>query len=152
MPSFDYSDIIDLPYPRDDWNFLMKHPRMATVARAKIFSPFAALRGHTDAIDETAKRNLNVNRDDLLEDGMSELEDSFALLVSALDAGEHPEVRVTFFVQGAESSEGVGTYETVVGVAKKVDPVTRVLFVADRQIPLQDIRKLDAEGRLLQQR
>ena len=21
-----YKDIIDLPYPRDDWNFLMKHP------------------------------------------------------------------------------------------------------------------------------
>ncbi len=146
MPSFDYDDIIGLPYPNEDWNFRMKHPRMSVENRAKIFSPFAALRGHSDSIADTAERHLNVNRDDLLEDGMSELEDSFALLVSALDAGEHPEVSVTFFVQGAESSEGVGTYETVVGVAKKVDSVTHVLFVADRQIPLQDIRKLDVNG------
>lgn len=52
----DYKDIIDLPYPRDDWNFLMKHPRMAVVDRAKIFHPFAALRGHAEALDATAER------------------------------------------------------------------------------------------------
>ena len=47
----DYKDIIDLPYPRNDWNFLMKHPRMSMEARAKIFHPFAALRGHAEALD-----------------------------------------------------------------------------------------------------
>ena len=50
-----YKDIIDLPYPRNDWNFLMKHPRMAVVDRAKIFHPFAALRGHAEALDATAE-------------------------------------------------------------------------------------------------
>ncbi|MBR2089701.1 MAG: hypothetical protein IJ905_04920 [Fibrobacter sp.] len=53
-----YKDIIDLPYPRDDWNFLMKHPRMSIANRAKIFSPFAALRGHNEKIAETAERHL----------------------------------------------------------------------------------------------
>lgn len=52
----DYKDIIDLPYPRDDWNFLMKHPRMSVTDRAKIFHPFAALRGHAEALDATAER------------------------------------------------------------------------------------------------
>ena len=52
----DYKDIIDLPYPRDDWNFLMKHPRMSVTDRAKIFHPFAALRGHSEALDATAER------------------------------------------------------------------------------------------------
>ena len=52
----DYRDIIDLPYPRNDWNFLMKHPRMAGEDRAKIFHPFAALRGHAEALDATAER------------------------------------------------------------------------------------------------
>ena len=52
----DYSDIIDLPYPRDDWNFLMKHPRMSVTDRAKIFHPFAALRGHAEALDATAEK------------------------------------------------------------------------------------------------
>ena len=56
MPNYDYSDIIDLPYPRDDWNFRMKHPRMSMQDHAKIFHPFAALRGHSEALDATAER------------------------------------------------------------------------------------------------
>lgn len=52
----DYKDIINLPYPRNDWNFLMKHPRMSMTDRAKIFHPFAALRGHSEALDATAER------------------------------------------------------------------------------------------------
>jgi hypothetical protein len=50
-----YKDIIDLPYPRNDWNFMMKHPRMKVEDRAKIFHPFAALRGHAEALDATAE-------------------------------------------------------------------------------------------------
>ena len=60
----DYKDIIDLPYPRDDWNFLMKHPRMSIANRAKIFSPFAALRGHNEKIAETAEQHLEASRDE----------------------------------------------------------------------------------------
>lgn len=56
VPNFDYSDIIDLPYPRNDWNFMMKHPRMNVEDRAKIFHPFAALRGHAEALDATAEK------------------------------------------------------------------------------------------------
>ena len=52
----DYKDIIDLPYPRNDWNFLMKHPRMSMTDRVKIFHPFAALRGHAEALDATAEK------------------------------------------------------------------------------------------------
>jgi hypothetical protein len=66
----DYKDIIDLPYPRDDWNFLMKHPRMSIESRAKIFSPFAALRGHNAKIAETAERHLEENRDEKMLEKM----------------------------------------------------------------------------------
>lgn len=59
MPQDVYKDIINLPYPRDDWNFLMKHPRMSMEDRAKIFHPFAALRGHAEALDATAERKRN---------------------------------------------------------------------------------------------
>ncbi len=34
----------------------MKHPRMNVEDRAKIFHPFAALRGHAEALDATAER------------------------------------------------------------------------------------------------
>jgi hypothetical protein len=65
----DYKDIINLPYPRDDWNFLMKHPRMNVEDRAKIFHPFAALRGHAEALDATAERKQDAVENELtLED------------------------------------------------------------------------------------
>lgn len=64
----DYKDIIDLPYPRNDWNFLMNHPRMAMEARAKIFHPFAALRGHAEALDATAERKQDAVENELTLD------------------------------------------------------------------------------------
>ena len=65
----DYKDIINLPYPRDDWNFLMKHPRMNVEDRAKIFHPFTALRGHAEALDATAERKQDAVENELtLED------------------------------------------------------------------------------------
>ena len=65
----DYSDIIYLPYPRDDWNFLMKHPRMSMEDRAKIFAPFAALRGHSTALAKTAElKQDSVEHEFTLED------------------------------------------------------------------------------------
>lgn len=143
MPSFNYDDIVNLPYPHDDWNFLMKHPRMSMVARAKIFSPFAALRGHSDAIDGTALRKLKVNRDDLMEDGVEELERVFSIVVAALEEGERPEVCVTFFVQSVGTSEGIGEYVTLIGTVTKLDTFKHVLCVGEKQIPLADIRKIE---------
>ena len=37
----------------------MKHPRMSVTDRAKIFHPFAALRGHSEALDATAEKKLD---------------------------------------------------------------------------------------------
>jgi hypothetical protein len=73
----DYKDIINLPNPRDDWNFLMKHPRMNVEDRAKIFHPFAALRGHAEALDATAERKQDAVENELtLEDPDSVIPDA----------------------------------------------------------------------------
>ena len=64
----DYRDIIGLPYPQNDWNFLMKHPRMSMTDRAKIFHPFAALRGHSEALDATAERKQDAVENELTLD------------------------------------------------------------------------------------
>ena len=50
----------------------MKHPRMSIANRAKIFSPFAALRGHNDKIAETAERHLEANRDENMLENVDE--------------------------------------------------------------------------------
>ena len=68
VPNFDYSDIIDLPYPQNDWNFSIKHPRMSMEDRAKIFHPFAALRGHAEALDATAERKQEAVENELTLD------------------------------------------------------------------------------------
>ena len=56
-----YDDIIELPHPTST-----KHSRMPISDRASIFSPFAALTGHGDAIQETAR--LTETRIELDED------------------------------------------------------------------------------------
>ena len=63
-----YKDIIDLPYPRHARNFMMKHPRMNVEDRAKIFHPFAALRGHAEALDATAERKQDAVANELTLD------------------------------------------------------------------------------------
>ena len=50
----DYIDIIDKERPVHDGDaFEARHPKMSREARAKIFAPFAALKGFEEAIEET---------------------------------------------------------------------------------------------------
>lgn len=51
--SDDYRDMLDLPHPVS-----RKHPQMSMHDRAAQFSPFAALTGLDDAIDETARKEI----------------------------------------------------------------------------------------------
>ena len=48
--SENYDDIINLPH-----YVSKKRPQMAMIDRAAQFSPFAALTGHSEAIDKTAQ-------------------------------------------------------------------------------------------------
>lgn len=51
-----YDDIINKERPIHDGDeFEARHPKMPREARAKIFAPFAALKGHNEAIDSTGK-------------------------------------------------------------------------------------------------
>jgi len=47
-----YDDILYMEHPVSK-----KHPQMSMINRAAQFSPFAALTGYEDAVDETAKKN-----------------------------------------------------------------------------------------------
>ena len=142
MPSFNYDDIIDLPYPRNDWNFLIKHPRMSIENRAKIFSPFAALRGHSDAIEETAEKRLTIRQDELMEDSRLELNEALGALAERLQQGEHPVVKVSYFVQDRVLAEGVGTYEELEGTVAKLDAVTQTIQIVDKIIFLKNVKTL----------
>ncbi|MCQ2122604.1 MAG: hypothetical protein MJZ25_00285 [Fibrobacter sp.] len=142
MPSFNYDDIINLPYPRNDWNFLIKHPRMSIENRAKIFSPFAALRGHNDAINDAAERNLTVRQDELMEDSRMELDEALSTLAERLEHGEHPIAKLSYFVQDKVLAAGVGTYQDLEGVVAKLDTNEQTIQIVDKVIALANIKHI----------
>ncbi|MCF0224622.1 MAG: hypothetical protein HUK20_10155 [Fibrobacter sp.] len=142
MPNLNYDDIMDLPYPRNDWNFLIKHPRMSMENRAKIFSPFAALRGHSDAIEDTAGKKLVVRQDDLMEDSRQELDETLGVLARCLQRGEHPLVKVNYFVQDKTLAAGIGHYENLEGIAVKLDAHEKTIRITDKIIKIEDLKKI----------
>ena len=48
----EYEDIINMEHPTSK-----HHPQMSMMQRAAQFAPFAALSGHSEAIDATAQKN-----------------------------------------------------------------------------------------------
>ena len=113
----EYDDIIDLPRPKS------KHEPMPMSDRAAQFSPFAALTGYGDAIDETAR--LTDHRIELSEEERTEL-DYKQQYLSTLDS---PTVTVTYFVPDERKS--VGAYVTHTGALKRIDEVERAMVFAD---------------------
>ena len=129
-----YDDIIHLPHPTS-----AKHPRMPLRDRAAIFSPFAALSGHSAAIAETAR--LTDQRLDLDEDARAELGRRQQALLEHL--ADRPEVSVTWF-QPDGKKDG-GAYVTTTGRLKKIDEVERTLVLTDGMvIALDDVMGIDS--------
>ena len=152
-----YMDIMDMERPvhRGD-RFFYRHPNMPIGQRAKIFAPYDALAGFSGEVkakeipyeprrvpdaDELWELNRRLNRLRAL---------TFNRQAVRLN---HPEVRVERFVLCTDPHhEGYGTlgqYVTVSGTARRVDPVTRLLWVDGAAIPFDDIYDIaDPEGRL----
>ena len=116
---FKYDDILDLPRPKS------AHEPMPMGDRAAQFSPFAALTGYEDAIDETAR--LTDARVELGESAVEELERKLIDLAARIS--ERPEISVTYFVPDARK-EG-GAYVTRTGTLKRIDELGRELVFAD---------------------
>ena len=128
----EYDDIIDLPRPKS------KHEPMPMSDRAAQFSPFAALTGYGDAIDETAR--LTDHRIELSEEERAEL-DYKQQYLSTLDS---PTVTVTYFVPDERKSGGA--YVTHTGVLKRVDEVERmVVFKDGLRVPLDEVMDIKCE-------
>ena len=127
-----YDDIIDLPRPKS------AHEPMPMGDRAAQFSPFAALTGYGDAIDETAR--LTDARIELSEEERAEL-DYKQQYLATLDA---PTVTVTYFVPDERKSGGA--YVTHTGVLKRVDEVeSMVVFKDGLRVPLDEVMDIKCE-------
>lgn len=115
-----YDDILYLSHPVSK-----KHPPMSLHDRAAQFSPFAALTGHSAAIDETAR--LTERKIELNEEKKAELDRKWQYLRENIS--RHPFVKITYFIPD-ERKEG-GLYTTVEGCLKKVDSYKGNLVLED---------------------
>ena len=127
-----YDDIIDLPHPTST-----RHPRMPMANRAAQFSPFAALTGYEDAVQETARQT--VARPELTEEEKSHLNAELQALAEKIS--EHPTVSLTYF-QPDERKAG-GAFVTAEGAAKKLDRHTGMVILDDgRKIPVDNLMSI----------
>ena len=131
-------------------DFSLKHPKMLLSQRAKIFSPFAALTGFEEAIDEKVrpyveKRELNDEEQAALETALSRLHDLTKNLRMAKE--NLAAAIVTFFVPCADENHEAygrgGSYERYTGTVWKVDPIlTKSLLIGDRTIEFSELAEI----------
>lgn len=131
----DYQDIIDLPHHVSE-----NHPHMSMRDRAVQFSPFAALTGYDDAVQETAR--LTDQQVELDEEIKLSLSEQLNLIQENLAAA--PVVKITYFVP--DERKAGGAYRTVTGTMKKLDKVQRLITMTDgTKIPIDTLTDISGD-------
>ena len=131
-------------------DFSVRHPKMPLERRAKIFSPFDALRGFNLAIED--KLRLYVDKRELSEEEQQRLNEALTRLCALTRSRKMTRDRpvratVTFFVPCQDENCGAygcrGSYETVCGTVRKVDPLlTRTILIVDRTVDFPDLAEI----------
>lgn len=130
-----YDDIINLPPP-----ISKKHPPMPMHDRAAQFAPFAALTGHDEAIEETAR--LTDGKLELADDRIDELNLKCSILNDYADF--HPLIKVQYFV--ADKKKSGGAYMSAIGNFRRFDEYAHTLvFESGGVIPMDDIYSIDGD-------
>ena len=130
-----YADIIDRPH-----HVSAKRAPMPRLNRAAQFSPFAALTGYDDLIQEAA-RPTSVQ----LELDESRKEELNAALVRLMQAEEPRRAAFTYF-QPDERKSG-GRYVTATGCIRRCDALNGVLLLdTGAVIPIDHISEIEAEA------
>lgn len=128
-----YKDMLHMPHPVSN-----SHPRMSLQERAAQFSPFAALTGYEEALQETARQTDHFI--ELDEDRKQEIDRQLSYLIRHLR--EFP-VKITYFIPDLKK-EG-GKYYTVEGYIRKIDGNRRMVRVDDTDIPVEKIYEIEFE-------
>ncbi len=134
--------------------FAIRHPAMAPGKRAKIFSPFDALKGFSEAVE--AKDEMYVERVELSEDEYAELDSVIADLQKLVCNGStarenNVTVSVTHFVPCTDADNDAygyrGQYVKTTGVVSCIDPTVRkTITVEGKRIRFEDIIKIDTDS------
>lgn len=142
-----YADILHSSRPEPP----IKHPRMSIANRAKIFSPFAALRGFEEEISDEGASKLLVKKVELSDEEKNELSNRL------LQVKKGMRVTVRYFVHVTAVA---GQYVSMTGTVPLIDPVYSELRLMPETIqktigigkglaaviPFDDICEITGEG------
>lgn len=129
----DYKDIINMPRHISD-----RHPHMSVHDRAAQFAPFAALTGHAEAVQESA-RTVD-KKITLAEDAVSDILEKLNYIRLHT---ERQQVSITYFVRDSKKKYG-GQYITQNADVKRTDDINQLLILADgTEIPYDDILEIE---------
>ena len=130
-----YQDIIHLSRP------FSNHPKMAIANRAKLFTPFAALRGFDIEILTQEQDRLLMPQISLASDR----EEEIYRVLNGLHQGDW--ATVTYFVPVKHIAQQLlGEYTVVSGEVKRVDDVEQLLVLENCPIPFGNIHTLAVQG------
>ena len=128
-----YDDIIHLPH-----HVSKVHPKMSTSDRAAQFSPFAALTGHQESIQETArlteqKLELDDNQKTIIRQHLNDINDHIKL---------KPKVSIVYFQEDGKKSGG--SYIELIDHIIKLDDYQQYLILQSGQkIMFKNIYSID---------
>lgn len=126
-----YLDMIVLEHPTSQ-----KHPRMPSFMRAAQFSPFSALVGYEEEIDEAGR--LTEEKINLSEDERIDLDGKLKKLMY-----ESPGKEACFTYFKEDGKKEGGQYITTQGIIKKLDGYENAIILSDgTKINLEDILEI----------
>ena len=128
-----YDDIINLPHHQST-----ERAHMSLHARAAQFAPFAALTGHEEAVEETAR--LTDDKIILDETAIEKINQKLYDISQCLS--EKKNVSITYF--RPDMLKKGGAYLTDVGIVKKIDEnEKKVLMDSGMEIEMEHIVKIE---------
>lgn len=139
MITHKYDDIIEVQYPFKD---IEKIRTMTIEERAKIFAPFAALKGHSEAI--AARQKIVASKVELSEESAQQMDYSLMDIDNQLKNGKHPIIKLIYFKQDVRLKDK-GEYIELSGVVAKLNKELRWIQIVNKKINLDDICMLEIE-------
>ena len=132
-----YADIIHAARPAGEES-LLKHPRMPLENRAKIFSPFAALRGYEQEIAREGWKMRRVERPTPSEEEIEKLSAKLAQVLKGMEGC------VRYFQEDTTDLSGrhMGCCCETSGRVETIDPVGQTIRVNGKVIPFADIQDI----------